>query len=84
MREMVQEIVSGYPKVSGVFVTHFANISVVDCVDQLGLEGVVHVGVVVENASFFGVCNFVGILPSNGCMMGWRGPWVKRSDIGCW
>jgi hypothetical protein len=86
IKEMVQEMVSGYPEVSGVFVKHFAKVSVInDGVDHLGLEGIVYVGVVVENASIFGVFDFVGILPSNSCMMGWRGgPWVKRSDIWCW
>ena len=55
---MIDEIASSNTQVARVFITYFTKVSIVDAVDELRFERVVHVCVIFVDATCFLVSGF--------------------------
>ena len=56
---MIDEIASSNTQVARLFITHFTKVSIIDDVDELRFERVVHVGMIVVDSTCFFVSGFL-------------------------
>ena len=76
---MIDEIASSNAQVARVFIPYFTKLSIVDAVDELRFDCVVHVGVIFVDATCFLVISCLR-LPSDHSQVGGHGRKKPRVD----